>query len=155
MAKLSHAVIGVADRRESSLARVLVVDNEAGIRHIVRLALERINISVLEAADPHTALAMVLQSCPDLVIADVLLPGLDGVELTRRVRTIHPRLPVIFISASAQLQRAAVTAQVNLYLEKPFKLQTLQQKVQQILGHPGPTSRDGHREADNDAPRDP
>lgn len=116
------------------MARVLVVDDEFGIRHIIRLALERINISVLEAADAETALAIVSQLKPDVVITDLRLPTtMSGVELTHRIHAISPRLPVIFISASTELQTAADAARVGTFLEKPFKLHKLQAIIQQTL----------------------
>jgi CheY-like chemotaxis protein len=135
------------------MARVLVVDDEVGIRHVVRLALERVDISVLEAADPQAALAVLSQSQPDLVIADVHLPGMDGVKLARRMRMIRPTLPVIFMSASIYPHQAAHTAQVGIYLEKPFKLQKLQNLVQETLLHPEHACPDAGQSAAVNPPR--
>lgn len=121
------------------MARVLVVDDEIGIRQIIRLALERINIAVVEASDPDLALTLVATLPPDLLITDFRLPTMDGLELVRRIREQHPRLPVIFISASIQLSQAAKAAQVGTILEKPFKLTQLQLAVQDLLA-PGTPS---------------
>ncbi len=71
----------------ASPARVLIVDDEAPIRDLVRGYLEREGFAVATAADGPNGLAAVRSGRPDVVILDVMLPGLDGMEVCRRLRT--------------------------------------------------------------------
>lgn len=112
---------------------VLVVDDEFGIRHIIRLALARIGIDVTEASTAETALAYARTTRPDAVITDLRLPTMGGMELTRRLHAIDPTIPIVFISASTRLAAEADAAQVGVFLEKPFKLERLQFLIERLL----------------------
>src|SRR5689334_15443354 len=79
-------------------ARILVVEDEPKTRATLVLYLEHAGFAVREAADGPTALALAAAERPDLVVLDRMLPGLDGLEVCRRLRADEP-LPVIFLTA--------------------------------------------------------
>jgi two-component system KDP operon response regulator KdpE len=101
--------------------RVLVVDDEPAIRRFLRTALGAHGYQVLEAADAQTALASAAVQRPDLLILDLGLPDLDGVEVTRRLRE-WTQVPIIILSVRGQEadKIAALDAGADDYLTKPF-----------------------------------
>ena len=102
---------------------VLVVDDDDAIRGVVRTVLEADGFEVVEAADGHAAL-MLLDSIngrgPDIVVLDVMMPGIDGIEVCRRID--HNVMKVVMLSArdDADSQRRAEEAGADGYLTKPF-----------------------------------
>jgi DNA-binding NtrC family response regulator len=100
---------------------ILVVDDDPGIREAFRLVLED-QYDLLEAADGPRALAHVQRSPVDLVLLDVRLPGMDGIEVLERIKAIDEHVEVILVTA-VQTVRAAVAA-MKLgaldYVTKPF-----------------------------------
>jgi len=116
---------------------VLLADDSKVVRVKTGRLLEKQGWRVLLAEDGAAALQLLETAVPDLLITDVEMPGLDGFELTRRVRA-HPRygrLPVIMITSSDERHRAeARTAGVNLLLGKPYAEEALLAEVQALLG---------------------
>src|SRR5260370_31057782 len=88
-----------SDGAPESAGRVLVVDDEAYITDLVSTAFRYEGFEVVEARNGRDALDAVLSSRPDLIILDVMLPDLDGLELTRRLRADGIRVPVVFLTA--------------------------------------------------------
>lgn len=118
---------------ESSL-RVLVVDDERPIRRFLRTSLEIHGYTVFEAVDGLDALAAVVNHRPDLVILDLGLPALDGVEVTQRLRE-WTQLPVIVLSVRDQEadKIAALDAGADDYLTKPFGIGELLARMRVVL----------------------
>jgi DNA-binding response OmpR family regulator len=119
-------------------ATVLVADADEDVRALVILGLERSGYRVLAARDGEEAFCLAIEHAPDLAVLDVMLPRLDGYELTRRLRR-HERtrsMPVILLTARAQ--QAEVTrgfdAGADDYVEKPFSVRELGARVRAILG---------------------
>jgi two-component system KDP operon response regulator KdpE len=101
--------------------RVLVVDDEPAIRRFLRASLSAHNFEVSEAGSGHEAVSAVLTDRPDLVLLDLGLPDMDGVEVTRLLREWTP-IPIIVVSVRAQEadKVAALDAGADDYLTKPF-----------------------------------
>lgn len=101
--------------------RVLVVDDERAIRRFLNAALTAHGYAVFEAATGEEALAAVIAQRPDLIILDLGLPDIDGVEVTRRLRE-WSRLPIIILSVREQEEDKieALDAGADDYLTKPF-----------------------------------
>ena len=101
--------------------RVLVVDDEAPIRRYLRAALGAQGLTVYEAASGEDALQAVLSHRPDIIILDLGLPDLDGIEVTRRLRE-WSQTPIIILSVreAEQDKIAALDAGADDYLTKPF-----------------------------------
>ena len=81
--------------------RVLVVDDEPPIRAVVRGFLEREGMAVDEAADGPAAVVAARQTAPDIIVLDIMLPGFDGLEVLRQVRSFADPM-VIFLTARAE-----------------------------------------------------
>ncbi len=118
---------------ESNL-RVLVVDDERPIRRFLRTSLEIHGYAVFEAVDGVDALAAVVNHRPDLVILDLGLPALDGVEVTRRLRE-WTQIPIIVLSVRDQEadKIAALDAGADDYLTKPFGIGELLARMRVVL----------------------
>lgn len=117
---------------------VLVADDDPDILTLVGFRLERAGYEVLPARDGEEALALALERQPDLAILDVMMPKLDGYEVTQRLRE-NPAtsgMPVILLTA--RVQEADITrgfeAGADDYIKKPFSPQELRARVQAILG---------------------
>jgi DNA-binding response OmpR family regulator len=116
---------------------VLVVDDEIGALTLVGIMLERGGFNVLKAKDAASALAVLDQNTPDLIILDVMMPGTDGITLCgiirRRPDTAHT--PVLILSArgDAESVMAGMEAGANDYLPKPILHHDLVAKVRSIL----------------------
>lgn len=113
---------------------ILIAEDELLLRMSAARGLERLGYRVRQAADGEAALARLEEERPALLISDIRMPGLDGIELTRRARARHPGLPVLLVSGYAdEAARAAVPGLDIAYLEKPFTLRTLGERVSELI----------------------
>ncbi|GGQ23422.1 MULTISPECIES: response regulator [Streptosporangiaceae] len=117
-----------------STQRILVVDDEPKIRMTVRGYLEADGFEVLEAPDGPSGLASVAREQPDLVVLDVMLPGLDGFEVLRRIR-VTSQVPVILLTARTEEVDRVIgfTAGSDDYVTKPFSARELALRARAIL----------------------
>src|ERR1700683_2983667 len=124
--------------------RVLVVDDEPSIVDAVATSLRYEGFTVDEATTGRLALAQAQDDPPDLVILDVMLPDLDGLEVTRRLRADGLRVPVLFLTARDMLQDklAGLTVGGDDYVTKPFALAEVIARVHAILRRTGFESED-------------
>jgi DNA-binding response OmpR family regulator len=117
---------------------VLAADDDEDILELVAFRLERSGYTVLRARDGEEALRVALEAKPDLAVLDVMMPKLDGFELTRRLRadSATSAMPIILLTARAQDAdvQAGFDAGADDYLRKPFSPQELRARVQAILG---------------------
>ncbi len=115
--------------------RVLLVEDEDMVRAVAERALTRAGYTVTSAADGDEGLAYVEQGVEfDLVLSDVVMPGMDGPAMVREIRARHPSLPVLFMSgyAEEQLRKEIDIADVH-FLPKPFTVQQVTDKVGGVL----------------------
>jgi two-component system KDP operon response regulator KdpE len=114
--------------------RVLVVDDEISIRRYLRAALTAQGLTVYEAADGQEALNAVLAHRPDLIILDLGLPDIDGIEVTRRLRE-WSQTPIIILSVreAEQDKIAALDAGADDYLSKPFGTGELMARMRVVM----------------------
>jgi len=106
------------------MATVLVADDEAPIVELIRFTLEDVRVRVIEAFDGARALELALQTRPDLVLLDVRMPQLDGLEVCRRLRQApecaHTRIVLLTASGQAEDRARGLAAGADEYLTKPF-----------------------------------
>ncbi|MDA0170890.1 response regulator [Solirubrobacter taibaiensis] len=116
---------------------VLVADDDEDILQLVSFRLERAGYTVVTAADGQQALAAARQHQPDLAVLDVMMPGLNGYEVTRQLRADPATAAIPVILLTARVQEADVSrgfeAGADDYLRKPFSPQELRSRVQAIL----------------------
>jgi diguanylate cyclase (GGDEF)-like protein len=130
---------GARDRRAP--ARILVVDDEEDLRYMLARLLEAHGYEVAVAADGETAVAMAPEFLPDLVLLDVAMPAMDGVEVVRRLRK-HPKTTnasVIMVTARTQSKDKVVglTAGADDYVVKPFEPDELIARIETALRRTG------------------
>jgi DNA-binding response OmpR family regulator len=118
--------------------RILVVDDEANIRRIVTSYLRREGFDVTEAADGESGLAAFERFPPDLVVLDVMMPGIDGIEVLRRLRRLSD-VPVIMLTARAEETDEVIGLAVGAddYVTKPFSAKALVARVKAVLRRGG------------------
>ncbi len=118
-----------------SAPRVLVVDDDPGVRTSVRRGLGLEGFDVLTAADGTTAMALVVEEAPDAMVLDVVLPDVDGVEVTRRLRADGHDLPICVLSAMTDVEHrvAGLQAGADDYVVKPFALVELVARLHALL----------------------
>lgn len=117
---------------------VLVADDDPDILDIVVYRLEKSGYRVVSAVDGEDAWEQVLEEGPDLAVVDVMMPHLDGYELTRRIKSDDRTSGVAVIILTASAQEEDVTrgfeAGADDYIRKPFSPQELRSRVQAVLG---------------------
>jgi len=115
-------------------ARILVVDDEPQIRHSLQTNLEKRNYAVTTAASGEEALEAIVRQKPDVVIVDLVLPAMDGIELTRRIREQFP-VPIIVLSAIGDERKKvdALECGADDYVTKPFGMDELAARVKSAL----------------------
>ncbi len=115
--------------------KYLVVDDEKNIRVTVRRCLDSGDIQVSDAINGEEALEILSRESFNLLLLDLKLPGLDGMEVLRRVRTLYPDLKVIIISAHGSVQTAVEAMKTGAldFLEKPFTPDELRSAVSKAL----------------------
>jgi two-component system response regulator MprA len=115
--------------------RVLVVDDEEAVRESVRHALELEGYDVELAPDGGRALAQIEASLPDALILDVLMPGVSGLDVARRLRSGGNRVPILMLTARAEVDDrvAGLDAGADDYLVKPFALDELLARLRALL----------------------
>lgn len=115
-------------------ARVLVVDDDDTVREVVHRYLARDGHTVLEAADGATALTAVRREAPDLVVLDLMLPGIDGLEICREIRR-RTDIPVIMLTALGTESDRVVGLEYGAddYVVKPFSPRELALRVARVL----------------------
>jgi two-component system response regulator MprA len=119
--------------------RVLVVDDEQPLRDSLRHALARDRHTVATASDGHEALALLSRERYDLVVLDVLMPGLDGLTVCQRLRGQGDRTPILMLTARSLVadRVAGLDAGADDYLVKPFALEELRARVRALLRRDG------------------
>ncbi|KAA0225383.1 sigma-54-dependent Fis family transcriptional regulator [Fimbriimonadia bacterium ATM] len=111
--------------------RILVVDDEPNIRRILQAALERSGYVVTTAESGEHALELLANTDYTLVISDVLMPGITGVELLKRIKSKKPDVPVLIVTAFGTIPQAveAIRAGAADYITKPFDLDAMRKHV--------------------------
>jgi two-component system response regulator MprA len=116
--------------------KILVVDDERAVRESLRRALELEGYEIELAADGREALERLeAESQPDVLVLDVLMPGVDGLEVCRRLRRAGSRLPVLMLTARDAVENrvAGLDAGADDYVTKPFALEELLARIRALL----------------------
>ncbi len=126
---------------------VLVVDDESAIREMIRFALGRAGMKVRCAADGLEALNKISEKTPDILLLDWMMPGISGLELTRRLRrnSRTAEIPIIMLTAKVTEDDkvAGLNAGTDDYIIKPFSPRELVARIQAVLRRASPGDVDG------------
>jgi DNA-binding response OmpR family regulator len=116
------------------MARILVVEDEVDLGNVIRTHLESEGHIVHQAFDGPSALALVDQQRPELLILDLMLPGLDGLAVCRRIRTRH-LMPILMLTARSEEADRVLGLEVGAddYVVKPFSMRELMARVRALL----------------------
>ncbi len=120
-------------------ARLLVVDDEPNIRDLLAESLRFAGFEVVTASDGLEAVAAATRERPDLVVLDVMMPGIDGFEVVRRLRAEGARVPVLFLTARDDKADAinGLTVGGDDYVTKPFSLGEVVARIRALLRRSG------------------
>ncbi|MBN2317879.1 MAG: response regulator [Acidobacteria bacterium] len=117
--------------------RILAIDDEADLIELVRYNLEQEGFQVISASDGESGLKIALQEIPDLVLIDLMLPGMDGLEVCRSLRTDNrtASIPVIMLTAKSAESDRIVGLELGAddYVVKPFSPRELAARVKAVL----------------------
>jgi len=131
--------------------RVLVVDDESAIREMMQFSLRRAGMDVEGAADARGALAAISDHKPDIILLDWMMPGVSGLELTRRLRreSVTADIPIIMLTAKVTEDDkvAGLDAGTDDYVIKPFSPRELVARINAVLRRASPTDEHGFIEA--------
>lgn len=120
-------------------AKILVVEDDATIARVIELELTHAGYEVSKAADGDTALDVVGDFGPDLILLDLMLPGTDGLEVARRMREDGMSTPILMLTARSETQDVVTgfDAGADDYLRKPFEVPELLSRVRALLKRVG------------------
>ncbi len=121
------------------MMRILVVEDERAVRDALERVLRTDGYEVELAADGDAALKALSTRAPDAIVLDVLLPGVDGIEVCRRLRGAGDRVPILMVTAldAVKDRVAGLDAGADDYLVKPFSISELRARVRALLRRAG------------------
>ena len=116
------------------MKKILVVDDEEKIRKMICDYLEAVGYETVTAPDGIDAITQTVVEKPDLIVLDIMMPGLDGLDCTRRIREKSP-VPIIMVTAKAEEADKLIGLEVGAddYLVKPFSLKELAARIRAVL----------------------
>lgn len=119
----------------TEVTRILVVDDDARIRTVVRRGLAYEGYRVVEAASGEEGLEKAREHLPDLVVLDIMLPGMDGLEVTRRLRSSRDEVAILMLTARDEVRHRVEGLETGAddYLVKPFSFEELLARVRALL----------------------
>ncbi|WP_413450679.1 response regulator transcription factor [Georgenia phoenicis] len=129
-------------RADGSPIRALVVDDEPALGELLATVLRYEGWHVDTAVTGHAAVRVARREQPDVVVLDVMLPDLSGLEVLRRIRAVHPTVPVLFLTAKDAVEDrvAGLTAGGDDYVTKPFSLEEVIARLRALLRRAGATA---------------
>lgn len=115
--------------------RILAVDDEPNIRLLVEMALGERGYEVMSVPDGRECMIAVEKEVPDLILLDLFMPGMSGIEVVSHLRLLPATrdVPILIITGSVEAEELPVLNMVQGYLTKPFKLASLVTAVEQVL----------------------
>lgn len=117
--------------------RILVVDDEPHLRNGLRRILSEEGYEVMTAPDGETALALATEKKPDIVLLDIMMPGMDGREVCRRLREVATEAQIIYLTAKVEpngpLQSKHLRSEADAFIAKPTTSKRILSKIESML----------------------
>ena len=137
--------------------KILIVEDEPEMRTLLALELETEGYAVFQAQDGEEGLRMAKETRPDLIISDVLMPKVDGNQFLKNLRAsdFGKEIPFIVLTARGMMRDYFEVAQVDGFIEKPFRPEDILKKVADILTHGRAAQGDGTENGPSGAARSP
>jgi two-component system, OmpR family, response regulator len=131
-------------RADGNPINVLVVDDEAVLAEMVSMALRYEGWNIATASDGSAAIAAARAQRPDVVVLDVMLPDMSGLDVLHKLREEHPQLPVLLLTAKDAVEDriAGLTAGGDDYVTKPFSIEEVVLRLRALLRRTGVTTVD-------------
>ncbi|MEO8694495.1 MAG: response regulator transcription factor [Acidimicrobiales bacterium] len=128
------AAAPIEPRSTTAAPRVLVIDDDPTLSEVVARYLEREGFEVMRCGDGNDGLRVALECLPDLVVLDLMLPGIDGFEVFRRLREVAP-IPVVMLTARGEEDDRVAGLELGAddYVSKPFSPRELTARVRAVL----------------------
>jgi DNA-binding response OmpR family regulator len=137
---MTSAPLALLRTYDAGMSRVLVVDDDETIATVVRGYLDRAGHQSDHARDGRAALRHIKADSPDLVVLDIMLPEIDGLEICRRMRTTQPDMPIIMLTALGEAEDRIAGLEVGAddYVTKPFSPRELVLRIESVLRRTAP-----------------
>jgi two-component system response regulator (stage 0 sporulation protein F) len=118
--------------------KLLIVDDQYGIRLLLHEIFKKEGYEVFQAANGFQAIDIVIKDCPDLVILDMKIPGMDGVEILKRIKEINKDIKVILMTAYGELDIIEEAKKLGAlqYFPKPFDIDEIKKVVREHTSQP-------------------
>jgi two-component system, response regulator, stage 0 sporulation protein F len=118
--------------------KVLIVDDQYGIRILLNEVLQKEGYDTYQAANGLQALEIVQENVPDLILLDMKIPGMDGIEILKRVKALYPDMKVIIMTAYGELDmiQEAMDLGAITHFAKPFDIVDIREAVKKYLALP-------------------
>jgi CheY-like chemotaxis protein len=126
----------------SPMAKILVIDDEQGIRELLDALLRRKGYDVVLAESGRKGLELFRRERPDVLVLDLKMPEMDGLTVLRQIRSLDPRMPVIILTGAgtAEAEQQVRALGVTEYVEKEFSLHLLGDALKRLLKTPDPVT---------------
>jgi len=132
-AEAPEAVAQIPEKPVGEGARILIVDDDEGVRSVAAQIVEELGYGVLVASGAREALRLLESESVDLLITDIVMPETTGVELARQVRARAPKLPILFASGYADVKTFGEELEDETVLKKPFRIAEVAARIQEAL----------------------
>ena len=124
------------------MTTILVIDDEQGIRDLLHTFLRRSGYDVIVAENGPKGLELYRRECPDVVVLDLKMPGMDGLTVLQQVRSLNPLQPVIIVTGAGtpEVEQQVRALGVTEYIEKEFSLDLLNDALTRLLARTPPST---------------
>ena len=124
------------------MAKILVIDDESGIRDLLHTLLRRKGYDVVLAESGQKGLELFRLEQPDVIVLDLKMPGMHGLTVLQHIRNLDPKKPVIILTgaATAETERQVRALGMTEYVEKEFSLHLLGDSLKRLLNNPAPST---------------
>jgi len=133
--KKSHDMRLYRKKGGHTMKKILIVDDQYGIRVLLSELFKKEGYQTLQAANGMTAIELVKQECPDLVILDLKMPGMDGLEVFKNLKKLNEGVQVIFMTAYGELQLVQEFMKLGAitHFAKPFDIEEVCRTVKRVV----------------------